>query len=227
MIPSWDKIPEELKNDAVKEYYDLLTKKKMSLLVKRLFDIVVSFIMIVVLSPILAIIAIIIKMDSKGPAIYRQERVTQYGKVFRVCKFRTMVDRADQIGTHVTVDGDPRITRVGRKIRDCRLDELPQLFNVFAGTMSFVGTRPEAIKYVGAYTDEMKATLLLPAGVTSKASIMFKDEAELLADEPDVDKAYVEKVLPEKMKFNLEYLREFSFFEDIMLMIKTVLAVLG
>ncbi len=227
MIPSWDKIPEELKNDAVKEYYDLLTKKKMSLLVKRLFDIVVSFIMIVVLSPILAIIAIIIKMDSKGPAIYRQERVTQYGKVFRVCKFRTMVDRADQIGTHVTVDGDPRITRVGRKIRDCRLDELPQLFNVFAGTMSFVGTRPEAIKYVDAYTDEMKATLLLPAGVTSKASIMFKDEAELLADEPDVDKAYVEKVLPEKMKFNLEYLREFSFFEDIMLMIKTVLAVLG
>jgi len=227
MIPSWDNIPEELKNDTVKKYYDLLIKKKMSLVVKRLFDIVVSFIMIVALSPILVIIAIIIKMDSKGPAIYRQERVTQYGKVFRVCKFRTMVDRADQIGTHVTVDGDPRITRVGRKIRDCRLDELPQLFNVFTGTMSFVGTRPEAIKYVGAYTDEMKATLLLPAGVTSRASIMFKDEAELLADELDVDKAYIEKVLPEKMKYNLEYLKEFSFFEDIMLMIKTVLAVLG
>ena len=226
MIPSWDNIPEELKNETVKEYYELLSKKKFSLVVKRIFDIVVSAIMIVCLSPILAVIAIIIKMDSKGPAIYRQERVTQYGKVFRVCKFRTMVDRADQIGTHVTVDGDPRITRVGRKIRDCRLDELPQLFNVFAGTMSFVGTRPEAIKYVSAYTDEMKATLLLPAGVTSKASIMFKDEAELLADEEDVDKAYVEKVLPEKMKYNLEYLKEFSFFEDIMLMIKTVLAVL-
>ena len=227
MIPNWDNIPEELKNDATREYYSLLKNKTCSLIAKRLFDIIVSFIMIVVLSPILAIIAIIIKVDSKGPAIYRQERVTQYGKVFRVCKFRTMVERADQIGTHVTVDGDPRITRVGRKIRDCRLDELPQLFNVLTGTMSFVGTRPEAVKYVDAYTDEMKATLLLPAGITSKASIMFKDEAELLAGEPDVDRAYIEKVLPEKMKYNLEYMKKFSFFEDIMLMIKTVLAVLG
>ena len=226
MIPSWDNIPEKLKNETVKEYYDILKKKAFSLIVKRLFDIVVSFIMIVVLSPILAIVAIVIKVDSKGPAIYRQERVTQYGKVFRVCKFRTMVDRADQIGTHVTIDGDPRITRVGSKIRGCRLDELPQLFNVLAGTMSFVGTRPEAIKYVEAYTDEMMATLLLPAGITSKASIMFKDEAELLAGEEDIDKTYIEKVLPEKMKYNLEYLKEFSFFEDIMLMIKTVLAVL-
>lgn len=227
MIPNWDNIPEELKNDATREYYSLLRKKTCSLIIKRLFDIIVSFIMIVVLSPILAIIAIIIKVDSKGPVIYRQERVTQYGKIFRVCKFRTMVERADQIGTHVTVDGDPRITRVGRKIRDCRLDELPQLFNVLDGTMSFVGTRPEAVKYVSSYTDEMKATLLLPAGITSKASIMFKDEAELLAGEPDVDKAYIEKVLPEKMKYNLEYMKKFSFFEDIMLMIKTVLAVLG
>ena len=227
MIPNWDNVPEELKNDATREYYSLLKHKTCSLVVKRLFDIIVSFIMIVVLLPILALIAIIIKVDSKGPAIYRQERVTQYGKVFRVCKFRTMVERADQIGTHVTVDGDPRITRVGRKIRDCRLDELPQLFNVLAGTMSFVGTRPEAVKYVDAYTDEMKATLLLPAGITSKASIMFKDEAELLAGESDVDRAYIEKVLPEKMKYNLEYMKKFSFFEDVLLMIKTVLAVLG
>lgn len=226
MTPKWDKLPDELKNDTVKEYYDLLNKKKASLLAKRLFDIVVSFMMIVVLSPILAIIAIVIKLDSKGPAIYRQERITQYGKVFRVCKFRTMVDNADQMGSHVTVEGDNRITRVGKKIRDCRLDELPQLFNVFAGTMSFVGTRPEAVKYVYEYTDEMKATLLLPAGVTSNASIMFKDEAELLADSDDVDRAYVKKVLPEKMKYNIEYLKTFSFFGDIGLMFKTVISVL-
>lgn len=226
MIPKWDNLPKDFQNDTVKEYYDFLSKKKLSLIIKRIFDIVVSLIMIVLLSPVFLIIGIIIKMDSKGPVIYRQERVTQYGKVFRVCKFRTMVDKADKIGTHVTVDGDPRITRVGRKIRDYRIDELPQLFNILAGTMSFVGTRPEAIKYVSAYTDEMKATLLLPAGVTSKASIKFKDEAELLAGEEDVDKAYIEKVLPQKMKYNFEYLREFSFFGDIKLMIATVIAVL-
>lgn len=222
MVPSWDKLPSEMKNDAVKSYYDMLKKKKLSLIAKRIFDIIVSGIMIVLLSPVLAIIAILIKLDSKGPALYRQERVTQYGRHFRVCKFRTMVQEADKIGTHVTVDSDPRITKIGSKIRDSRIDELPQLFNIFAGTMTFVGTRPEAIKYVNSYTDEMKATLLLPAGVTSKASIMFKDEAKLLSGEKDTDKAYIEKILPQKMEINLDYIRDFSLIYDLKLMLKTV-----
>lgn len=226
MLKKWDEIPAYMKNETVKEYYDILEHKKVSLFFKRVFDIIVSLIMIIILSPILILISIIIKLDSKGPVLYRQERVTQYGKKFRVCKFRTMVANADKIGTHVTVDSDPRITRVGNKIRDLRIDELPQLFNVLAGTMTFVGTRPEATKYVKSYTPEMMATLLLPAGVTSEASIMFKDEAEMLKNVTDVDKEYIEKVLPEKMKYNLLSIKKFSFFYDIKIMFKTASAVL-
>ena len=226
MLKKWDEIPAYMKNETVKEYYDILEKKKVSLFFKRVFDIIVSLFMIIILSPVLILISIIIKLDSKGSVLYRQERVTQYGKKFRVCKFRTMVANADKIGTHVTVDSDPRITRVGSKIRDLRIDELPQLFNVLAGTMTFVGTRPEATKYVKSYTPEMMATLLLPAGVTSEASIMFKDESEMLKHVTDVDKEYVEKVLPKKMKYNLFSIKNFSFFNDIKIMFKTVVAVL-
>lgn len=225
MIPKWEKVPENMRTAAVRSYYDDLRRKKGTLAAKRIFDVVVSGIMIVLLSPVFAVLAVRIRRDSEGPVFYRQERVTQYGRVFRVFKFRTMVQNADQIGTHVTVDHDPRITRVGAKIRDSRLDEIPQLFNIFTGDMTFVGTRPEAVKYVAQYTDEMNATLLLPAGVTSEASLRFKDEAKLLADEEDVDRAYVEKILPQKMAFNLKYLRECTFFGDIRLMFRTVTGV--
>lgn len=214
-----------MQNEYVMHYYEILKKKRVSLFFKRIFDILVSLILIVLLSPVLLVISIMIKVDSEGPVLYRQERVTQYGKVFRVCKFRTMVVNADSIGSHVTVNEDPRITKVGSKIRNTRLDELPQLFNVFAGTMTFVGTRPEAVRYVNQYTDEMKATLLLPAGVTSEASIMYKDEAELLDGVENPDEVYVEKVLPDKMAYNLKSLEEFSFWNDIKLMFRTVAAV--
>jgi lipopolysaccharide/colanic/teichoic acid biosynthesis glycosyltransferase len=226
MIPKWNKVPQNMQNEYVKYYYNILRKKSFSLACKRLFDIVVSLIMIILLSPVLIAVAIWVKVDSKGPVLYRQERVTQYGRIFRVCKFRTMVDKADQMGSHVTVEGDARITKVGQKIRNCRLDELPQLFNVLGGSMSFVGTRPEAVKYVRYYTEEMMAVLLLPAGITSKASIMFKDEAEQLMGKEDVDKAYVEEILPEKMKYNLESLKEYGFFNDIKIMFETVIEVL-
>jgi lipopolysaccharide/colanic/teichoic acid biosynthesis glycosyltransferase len=226
MIPKWNKVPQNMQNEYVKYYYNILRKKSFSLACKRLFDIVVSLIMIILLSPVLIAVAIWVKLDSKGPVLYRQERVTQYGRIFRVCKFRTMVDKADQMGSHVTVEGDARITKVGQKIRNYRLDELPQLFNVLGGSMSFVGTRPEAVKYVRYYTEEMMAVLLLPAGITSKASIMFKDEAEQLMGKEDVDKAYVEEILPEKMKYNLESLKEYSFFNDIKIMFETVIEVL-
>lgn len=226
MLKNWNKLPEYMRTEEVRPYYDLLQKKKLSLFFKRFFDIVVSLIMIILCSPILLIISILIVKDSKGGVFYRQERVTQYGRVFRIFKFRTMVQNADQIGTQVTVSNDSRITKIGSKLRNCRLDELPQLFNIFIGDMTFVGTRPESVHYVKSYTNEMYATLLLPAGVTSEASIEYKDEADLLDQADDVDSVYINEVLPEKMKYNLNSLKEFSFFKEIATMFRTVFAVL-
>lgn len=226
-LKAWESLPQYMQNDAVREYYDILAKRTSSLVVKRLFDIVVSAIMLIVVSPVLLILAVWIKLDSQGPVFFRQARITQYGRVFRIFKFRTMVNNADKIGSQVTVGNDSRITKVGAKIRKLRLDELPQLINVLLGDMSFVGTRPEVKKYVDAYTDEMYATLLLPAGITSEASIRYKDEDELLAGAVDVDKVYVEQVLPGKMKYNLEAVKKFSFVGEIATMFRTVFAVLG
>lgn len=226
MLKNWNELPEYMRTDDVRPYYDLLQKKRLSLFFKRVFDIVVSLIMIILCSPILLIISILIVKDSKGGVFYRQERVTQYGRVFRIFKFRTMVQNADQIGTQVTVSNDSRITKIGSKLRDCRLDELPQLFNIFLGDMTFVGTRPESVHYVKSYTNEMYATLLLPAGVTSEASIEYKDEADLLDQADDVDSVYINEVLPEKMKYNLNSIKEFSFFKEIATMFRTVFAVL-
>lgn len=222
---SWEKLPPQMQTEAVKPYYEILQKKQISLIFKRLFDIVVSLIMILILSPVFLVLAIAIKLDSKGPVFYRQVRVTQYGKEFRIFKFRTMVNNADKIGSQVTVGGDSRITRVGKVIRECRLDEIGQLLNILGGSMTFVGTRPEVPKYVEKYTSEMWATLLLPAGVTSEASIRYKDEAALLDAAEDVDATYIQDVLPGKMKYNLRSIQEYSFFKDIETMFQTVFAV--
>ena len=226
LIRKWDKLPPELQTLEVRVYYNVLKKKNFSLFCKRVFDIFVSFIMLLLLSPVFIILAIAIKIDSRGPVFYRQERVTQYGKHYRIFKFRTMVDKADKIGSQVTVAGDSRITRVGKFIRKCRLDEIAQLLNVFGGSMTFVGTRPEVPKYVEQYTPEMWATLLLPAGVTSEASIKYKDEDELLKNAQDADAVYVNEVLPGKMEYNLLSLKKFGFWRDIGIMFKTVFAVL-
>ena len=214
-----------MQTEAVKPYYEILQKKQISLIFKRSFDIVVSLIMLLILSPVFLVLAIAIKLDSKGPVFYRQVRVTQYGKEFRIFKFRTMVNNADKIGSQVTVGGDSRITRVGKVIRECRLDEIGQLLNILGGSMTFVGTRPEVPKYVEKYTSEMWATLLLPAGVTSEASIRYKDEAALLDAAEDVDATYIQDVLPGKMKYNLRSIQEYSFFKDIKTMFQTVFAV--
>lgn len=222
---SWEKLPSQMQTEAVKPYYEILQKKQISLIFKRLFDIVVSIIMLLILSPVFLVLAIAIKLDSKGPVFYRQVRVTQYGKEFRIFKFRTMVTNADKIGSQVTVGGDSRITRVGKVIRECRLDEIGQLLNILGGSMTFVGTRPEVPKYVEKYTSEMWATLLLPAGVTSEASIRYKDEAALLDAAEDVDATYIQDVLPGKMEYNLRSIQEYSFFKDIETMFQTVFAV--
>ena len=227
ILKKWEELPENLRTDAVRPYYDLLAKRKGSLALKRCFDVVVSAMMLLILAPVFLVLAIAIKLDSPGPVFYRQVRVTQYGKEFRIFKFRSMVSDADKRGSLVTVSGDSRITRVGHFIRNCRLDELCQLIDIFRGTMTFVGTRPEVPKYVAAYTPEMMATLLLPAGVTSEASILYKDEAELLDAAEDVDAVYIRDVLPGKMKYNLDALKNFSFFSDIATMFQTVFAVLG
>ncbi len=226
LICKWEKIPEEMKTDAVYPYWQKLRKKNFSLFWKRVFDIVVSLLMLIILSPMFLILAIAIKVDSKGPVFYRQERVTQYGKKFRIHKFRTMVDHADSLGTQVTVADDCRVTKVGKKIRRLRLDEVSQLLDVFSGKMTFVGTRPEVPKYVDRYTDEMKATLLLPAGVTSLASIKYKDEDRLLENAENADETYIREVLPGKMEYNLQAIRKFGFFRDIGIMFRTVGAVL-
>lgn len=226
-MKKWDELPAEMQNEEVRYYYNILCKKKFSLVMKRLFDVIVSTIMLVLLSPIFLILAIAIKIDSTGPVFYRQERVTIYGKRFRIHKFRTMVNNADQKGSLVTVKNDSRVTRIGSLIRKYRLDEVSQLIDVFLGDMTFVGTRPEVVKYVDRYAPVMMATLLLPAGVTSEASILYKDEDKLLDGAENVDDVYVEKVLPGKMYYNLRSIEQFSFWGDIGTMFKTVFAVLG
>ena len=230
-MKKWEQIPQFFKNDEVKKYYDILKHKKFSLFLKRFFDIFFSVIGLIVFSPFMLILAISIKIDSKGPVFYRQERVTKNNKTFKILKFRTMVQNADKIGSLVTVGDDKRITSVGKLIRKLRLDEVPQLINVLVGDMSFIGTRPEVRKYVDEYTDEMKATLLMRAGVTSMTSIYYKDEDEIMekyvSQGEDPDDVYVNKVLPEKMQYNLKYIDEFNVIYDIKVAIYTVLAVLG
>ena len=228
-MKKFESLPAELQNEQVRPYFEALAAKRGQLFLKRAFDILVSAILLLLLSPILLFFAIWIKLDSPGPVFYRQERVTTYGRIFRIFKFRTMKVDADKMGSLVTLKNDNRITRVGHVIRRYRLDELPQLLNILTGDMSLVGTRPEVAKYVAAYTPEMKATLLLPAGVTSTASILFKDEEELIAkfilEGMEVDDIYITKVLPEKMHYNLSYLKNYSFLGDLKLMVRTVLKV--
>lgn len=225
MLRKWEELPAEMRTKEVRPYYDSLSQKKISLAAKRVFDIVFSFLLLLLLSPAFAVIAVAIATDSPGGVFFRQNRVTQYGKVFRIHKFRTMVSGAEQLGTQVTVKNDARITKIGAFLRKYRLDELPQLIDILTGDMSFVGTRPESVHYVKMYTPEMYATLLLPAGVTSEASIKYKDEQKLLDASNNVDETYVKVVLPEKMHYNLASLRNYNFFADIGTMFKTVGAV--
>ncbi len=225
-MKSWDELPKDMRVSEVKEYYDILEKHKSGLLAKRIFDIIAAGVLLVVLFPVFIVLSIIIKLDSSGPVVFKQIRVTTYGQPFEIYKFRTMVNNADKLGTQVTAKGDLRVTRSGKFLRKCRLDELPQLVNILKGEMTFVGTRPEVEKYVVYYTNEMKATLLLPAGVTSRTSIEYKDEEKLLENAEDTDQVYIEQVLPEKMKYNLEALKQFSFWSDIKTMFATVLAVI-
>lgn len=227
MLRNWEDLPDFMRVPEVRPYWEILNKKRGQLLLKRCFDLLLALFLLVILALPMLVIAICVKLDSKGPVFYRQERVTTYGKHYRIHKFRTMVSNAEKIGTTVTVSNDSRITRVGSKLRKLRIDELPQVFDVIIGNMSFVGTRPEAVKYVDLYKPEYYATLLMPAGITSEASIRYKDEEKLLDAAKDVDKVYMEQILPAKMVWNLESIRRFRFLREILTMLRTVLAVLG
>ena len=227
LLRKWDDLPPEMRNSEVRKYYDILQKKRVSLFFKRVFDILAATILLLLLSPVFLILAIAIKIDSPGKVFYRQVRVTQYGRRFRIFKFRSMVSDADRKGTLVTVSGDTRVTKIGKFIRRYRLDEIAQLLNVICGDMTFVGTRPEVPRYTDQYTSEMMATLLIPAGITSLASIYYKDESKILDASDDPDRVYVEKVLPAKMYHNLKAIEEFSLFGDVKIMFMTLFAVVG
>lgn len=227
LIKKWEKLPPELQIEEIRPYWEILRKKNFSLFWKRVFDILVSGICLIILLPFFLVLSLAIAIDSRGGVFYRQERVTQYGKHFRIFKFRSMVSGADKKGTLVTVHDDVRVTRVGKFIRKFKIDEISQLIDIFRGTMTFVGTRPEVPKYVDQYKPEYLATLLLPAGVTSMASIMFKDEASLLEGKENADETYMEEVLPQKMKWNLSEINKYGFWRDIKIMFMTFFAVLG
>ena len=225
-LRKWEELPEKMRTREVRRYYNIIIRHSGWFKVKRVMDICVSLVLLAILLIPMGIIALMIKTDSQGPVFFRQERVTQYGKIFKIYKFRTMVDNASQLGGQVTVNNDARITRVGKLLRKYRLDEFPQLFNILAGDMTLVGTRPEVIKYVKEYSGEMYATLLLPAGLTSRTSIAYKEEDKLLKDAKDADKVYVNEILPVKMKYNLESLRRFGVREDMTVMWNTFVSVL-
>lgn len=224
-LRTWDDLPPDLRVAEVRDYYNSLHKKRVSLKLKRFLDLLLSGLLLILLSPVLLVLALLIKNDSKGPAFFRQERVTQYGRIFRIYKFRTMVPNAEALGTQVTTSNDMRVTKIGRFLRKYRIDELPQLINIFQGDMTFVGTRPEVPRYVERYTPQMRATLLLPAGVTSEASIRFKDEDKLLASADDADQVYVEQILPKKMAINLRALSQFSVWRDLKTLVCTFIEV--
>lgn len=227
MLRKWEELPDFMRVPEVRPYWEILYRKRGQLVVKRIFDAAAALLLLVFLALPMAVIAVLIKLDSEGPVFFRQERVTTYGRHFRIHKFRTMVDNAERIGTAVTVANDRRISKIGKKLRRLRLDELPQVFDVINGDMSFVGTRPEVVRYVERYRPEFNATLLTPAGITSEASIRYKEEDKLLQEASDVDEVYVDKVLPAKMVWNLNSIERFSFPREVLTMIRTVFAVLG
>ena len=227
MLRHWEKLPENMRVPEVRPYYDILNKRRFSIFLKRFTDYALAILLLIVFLIPMAIIAVAIKLDSEGPVMYRQERVTTYGKRFMIHKFRTMVSNAEQTGSSVTVNADRRITNVGKWLRRLHLDEIPQMFDILEGNMSFVGTRPEVVKYVDRYPPEYCATLLLPAGITSEASIRYKNESQLIDQADDVDRTYMEEVLPDKMYWNLKSLARFRFLREALTMVRTVLAVLG
>jgi len=189
---------------------------------KRIFDLFLSFIGLTILFPVLLLICILVKIEDGGPVFFTQERVGYKGGLFKIYKFRTMRKNSDRGGRLITIAGDPRITRIGYWLRKFKLDELPQLFNVLRGEMSLVGPRPEVPKYVSLYTKEHERALDHVPGITDPASIVFNEESEILSQYEDPGKAYIERIMPEKIKLYLEYGEKATLISDILIMINTI-----
>lgn len=221
----WEELPAFMQTGEVRPYWETLNRRRHCIRAKRMFDYTAACMLLVVLAVPMLCIAAVVRLDSEGPVFYRQLRVTAYGRTFRIHKFRTMTDGAEHNGPALTVSRDSRVTGAGAVLRKYRLDELPQIFDVLHGDMSFVGARPELVKYVEQYTPQMRATLLLPAGITSEASVRFRDESGLLGAADNADEIYVKKIMPAKMRWNLESIRRFSFWREIRTIIRTVAAV--
>lgn len=216
-------------NEALSKYRNKIAQSKFQLFLIALFDLICAVILIILLSPIILILCIAITIDSPGGPFFLQERVGKNGKIFKIIKFRSMTKA--KIQKHdaelITAENDQRITRMGHFMRKLRLDEIPQLINIIKGDMSFVGTRPEVPAMFKYYSDEMYATLLMKAGLCSKAALLYKDESEKIAElaelNPEKDRAqiYGEMILPEKMRYNLEYIMQFSLLENIKILWQT------
>jgi len=193
---------------------------------KRLFDVCFSIIGLIIFTPLFALIALLIKIEDGGPVFYRGIRIGKDGKPFRILKFRTMIPEAEKVGVWITPNDDPRITKIGKILRKYKLDELPQLINVFKGEMSFVGPRPEVPYYVEKFSEEEKAILSVRPGITDWASLWDIDEGSLLAGSTDPNKFYEECILPIKKQLQLKYVKTHSFLTDIRLIILTILALI-
>lgn len=216
---------EKLTPDNI-DFDALLKKKRFSLFLKRTFDVFASFFGLLVLSPILILIALLIVLTSSGGVFFRQVRVGRNGKEFRIFKFRTMVKDAEAKGMQITVGNDSRVTTIGKFLRKCKLDELPQLINVLLGQMSFVGYRPEVPKYVAMYTDYQRNILRIRPGITDLASIEYRDENEVLEQSDNPEDTYVNDVMQKKLALNIKYMQEMGFWYDLKLIFKTFLAIL-
>lgn len=222
-MKKWNALPDFLKVKEVEAYYVKIKRKGFSRFIKRAFDLFVAFVFFLILCVPMLIIGFLVKVTSRGPVFYRQKRIGIYGKTFGIFKFRTMIKDADKVGNLITSKNDSRITGFGKFLRKTKLDEIPQILNILAGDMSFVGTRPEVSKYVDMYTPEMRATLLMRPGVTSTASIKYRDENDMIPSDNALseDETYMSLIVPKKMKYNLEYLTKFNLFLDMGIMFKT------
>jgi lipopolysaccharide/colanic/teichoic acid biosynthesis glycosyltransferase len=198
------------------------------MLAKRLFDLFFTIPGIIILSPVMILIMLLIKISNPGPVFFRQDRVGKDGKIFRVYKYRTMVVNAEKMGEQITTDKDPRVTGVGHVLRQYKLDELPQLINVLKGEMSLVGPRPEVSEYIDTYTEEERAIVLsVPPGITDYASIEFRDESEMLANSDNVREVYINKILPIKKRYYIQYVKERSVWLDFILILKTFKSIIS
>lgn len=192
---------------------------------KRLFDLVCTIPGLIILAPALLMIALLIWLDDRGPIFYRQERIGKGGRPFRIWKFRSMIINADKKGKLITVGGDPRISRIGFWLRKLKLDEFPQLFNVITGEMSLVGPRPEVPYYVDFYTQDQRRVLELIPGITDNASIKYRHENDLLAYSLDPERTYINEIMPEKIRLNMEYASRANVWQDILVILNTLLKI--